>query len=75
MRLTRDQAEKLEFHNTMGGIMVATSTGGSITGKRLVDLNDQMHQVEMELYQSIGHTVNINSPHLTALVSSTVSLP
>ena len=33
VRLTRDQAEKLEFHNTMGGIMVATSTGGSITGK------------------------------------------
>lgn len=33
VRLTRDQQEKLEFHNTMGGIMVATSTGGSITGK------------------------------------------
>lgn len=33
VRLTRDQAEKLEFHNTKGGIMVATSTGGSITGK------------------------------------------
>lgn len=31
--LTRDQQEKLEFHNTLGGIMVATSTGGSITGK------------------------------------------
>jgi hypothetical protein len=33
VRLTRDQQEKLEFHNTRGGIMVATSTGGSITGK------------------------------------------
>jgi predicted phage terminase large subunit-like protein len=33
VRLTRDQQEKLEFHNTMGGIMAATSTGGSITGK------------------------------------------
>jgi predicted phage terminase large subunit-like protein len=33
VRLTRDQQEKVEFHNTMGGIMVATSTGGSITGK------------------------------------------
>jgi hypothetical protein len=33
VRVTRDQAEKLEFHNTRGGIMVATSTGGSITGK------------------------------------------
>jgi predicted phage terminase large subunit-like protein len=33
VRLTRDQQEKLEFHNTLGGIMVATSTGGSITGK------------------------------------------
>jgi predicted phage terminase large subunit-like protein len=31
--LTRDQQAKLEFHNTMGGIMVSTSTGGSITGK------------------------------------------
>jgi predicted phage terminase large subunit-like protein len=33
IHLTRDQSEKLEFHNTLGGIMVATSTGGSITGK------------------------------------------
>jgi predicted phage terminase large subunit-like protein len=33
VRLTKDQQEKLEFHNTKGGIMVATSTGGSITGK------------------------------------------
>lgn len=33
VRLTRDQQEKLEYHNTLGGIMVATSTGGSITGK------------------------------------------
>ena len=33
VRLTRDQQQKLEFHNTKGGIMVATSTGGSITGK------------------------------------------
>lgn len=31
--LSRDQQEKLEFHNTLGGIMVATSTGGSVTGK------------------------------------------
>jgi predicted phage terminase large subunit-like protein len=31
--LARDQQEKLEFHNTLGGVMVATSTGGSITGK------------------------------------------
>ena len=27
------------------------------------DLNQQMHQTEMELYESIGHTVNINSPN------------
>jgi len=33
VRLTKDQQEKLEFHNTQGGAMVATSTGGSITGK------------------------------------------
>jgi hypothetical protein len=33
VRLTRDQQEKSEFDNTLGGIMVATSTGGSITGK------------------------------------------
>lgn len=33
VHLTKDQQEKLEFHTTKGGIMVATSTGGSITGK------------------------------------------
>jgi predicted phage terminase large subunit-like protein len=33
VRLARDQQEKLVFHNTLGGIMVATSTGGSITGQ------------------------------------------
>ncbi|MEQ1871905.1 MAG: phage terminase large subunit [Vicinamibacterales bacterium] len=33
VQLTRDQDQKGEFHNTRGGAMVATSTGGSITGK------------------------------------------
>jgi predicted phage terminase large subunit-like protein len=33
LQLTRDQQEKLEYHNSLGGVMVATSTGGSITGK------------------------------------------
>ncbi len=40
------------------------------------DLNDQMHQVEMELYQSIGHTVNINSPQqLSDLLFKELGLP
>ena len=33
VRLTRDQQAKREFHNTRRGIMVATSVGGSVTGK------------------------------------------
>ena len=31
--LTRDQHAKLEFHNTRGGVMMATSMGGAVTGK------------------------------------------
>jgi len=48
--LTRDQQEKLEFHNTLGGIMVATSTGGSITGKggnRLI-IDDPHNPIQAE---------------------------
>jgi predicted phage terminase large subunit-like protein len=33
IRLTRDQRTKAEMHNTKGGIMVATSMSGSVTGK------------------------------------------
>jgi predicted phage terminase large subunit-like protein len=50
VRLTRDQAQKLEFHNTKGGIMVATSTGGSITGKggnRLI-IDDPHNPIQAE---------------------------
>jgi predicted phage terminase large subunit-like protein len=32
VQLTRDQSTKLEIHNTAGGIMRATSIGGSVTG-------------------------------------------
>ncbi|PKB64521.1 MAG: DNA polymerase I [SAR202 cluster bacterium Io17-Chloro-G2] len=40
------------------------------------DLNEQMHQVEMDLYQSIGHTVNINSPQqLSDLLFKEIGLP
>ena len=40
------------------------------------DLNEQMHQTEMELYQSIGHTVNINSPQqLSDLLFNELGLP
>ena len=40
------------------------------------DLNEQMHTVEMELYQSIGHTVNINSPQqLSDLLFKEIGLP
>ena len=33
IQLTRDQHAKLEFHNTRGGVMLATSMGGAVTGK------------------------------------------
>ena len=40
------------------------------------DLNEQMHQTEMELYESIGHTVNINSPQqLSDLLFNELGLP
>ena len=40
------------------------------------DLNEQMHHVEMELYQAIGHTVNINSPQqLSDLLFKELGLP
>ena len=40
------------------------------------DLNEQMHQTEMELYESIGHTVNINSPQqLSDLLFNEIGLP
>lgn len=33
VQLVRHQNEKAEFHNTAGGIMLATSMGGSVTGR------------------------------------------
>ena len=40
------------------------------------DLNQQMQQTETELYQSIGHTVNINSPQqLSDLLFGELGLP
>jgi predicted phage terminase large subunit-like protein len=33
VRLMRDQASKTDVHNTRGGVMFATSMGGSVTGK------------------------------------------
>ena len=40
------------------------------------DLNEQMHSIEEELYQSIGHTVNINSPQqLSDLLFKELGLP
>ena len=33
VRLTRDQNAKREFHTTRRGVMLATSVGGSVTGK------------------------------------------
>ena len=39
-------------------------------------LNEQMHQTQMELYQSIGHEVNINSPQqLSDLLFNEIGLP
>ena len=40
------------------------------------DLNQQMSQTEVDLYQSIGHTVNINSPlQLSDLLFKELGLP
>jgi DNA polymerase-1 len=40
------------------------------------DLNEQMHSIEEEPYQSIGHTVNINSPQqLSDLLFKELGLP
>src|SRR5690349_7514094 len=33
VRLARNQSAKLDFHNTKRGVMVATSIGGSVTGR------------------------------------------
>lgn len=53
IRLTQDQQAKAEFHNTRRGAMIATSMGGSITGKggdRLViDDPHSPDQVESDL--------------------------
>ncbi len=59
VRLTRDQQEKLEFHNTVGGIMVATSTGGSITGRGgnrlIIDDPHNPTQAEKRRAAAAGH--------------------
>jgi predicted phage terminase large subunit-like protein len=50
VRLTRDQQTALEYHNTHRGSMVATSVGGSITGKggnRIV-IDDPHNPIEAE---------------------------
>ena len=40
------------------------------------DLNDQMHQKQQEIFQSIGHEVNINSPKaLSDLLFNELGLP
>ena len=40
------------------------------------DLNEHMQRTELELYETIGHTVNINSPHqLSDLLFNELGLP
>lgn len=79
VRLTRDQQEKFEFDNTLGGIMVATSTGGSITGKGgnriIIDdphnptqaESDSQRQQAIDFYR---HTLStrLNDPKRDAMV-------
>jgi len=53
VRLTRDQRQKLECHNVQRGMMVATSIGGSVTGKGgnriIVDDPHNPYHVESDL--------------------------
>lgn len=61
VRIEDDQNQKAEYQNTQGGMMVATSVGGSITGKggdRIV-IDDQMNpekaESEVEREAAIDH--------------------
>ena len=57
VRLTRDVNAKLEYHNSRRGAMVATSVGGSVTGKggnRIV-IDDPHNPTEAESDDEIGN--------------------
>src|SRR5262245_50821746 len=67
VRLTRDQHTKLEFHNTRRGAMVATSIGGSITGKggnRIV-IDDPHNPTEAESDPQRAHALDSFSQTLS----------
>jgi predicted phage terminase large subunit-like protein len=60
VQLVSDQNEKSEFHNTRGGVMIATSTAGSITGKggdRIIvdDLHNPL-QADSDVQRETGET-------------------
>jgi predicted phage terminase large subunit-like protein len=60
VRLTKDQSAKVEFHNTRRGVMLATSVGGSITGKggnRLI-LDDPHSPTQAESDAQRAHAVD-----------------
>jgi predicted phage terminase large subunit-like protein len=60
VQLTRDHQTALEHHNTAGGAMIATSVGGSITGKggnRIV-IDDPHNPTEAESDMQRAHAVD-----------------
>ncbi len=65
IRLTQDQHAKREFHNTRRGMMVATSVGGSITGKggnRLV-MDDPHNPLQAESDVQRAQAIDFFYPH------------
>ncbi len=79
VHLTRDQATKLEIHNTSGGIMRATSIGGSVTGlggnRIIIDDPHNPTQAESDLQRVhavdfFNHTLStrLDDPRRDAIV-------
>ena len=67
IRLTKDQQAKLEFHNTRRGMMVATSVGGSVTGKggnRLV-MDDPHNPLQAESDVQRAHAIDFYTQTLS----------
>jgi predicted phage terminase large subunit-like protein len=67
VQLTRDQATKLEIHNTRGGIMRATSIDGSVTGmggNRIV-IDDPHNPTQAESDLQRAHAVDFYTQTLS----------
>jgi predicted phage terminase large subunit-like protein len=67
VRLTRDQNAKREFHTTRRGVMLATSVGGSVTGKgggRIV-IDDPHNPMQAESDLQRAHAIDFYTQTLS----------